>query len=133
MSNGIDIWEEGSQDEKEVFDGVEIKGGISYFLYEQSYTGQVEFVNISKGTRDVQVRNLFEEGLDIIISNGLISKDELQLFIDSKVNQYPIKELMKKYNLSKNVVKEIIVRVKQVLEENISYNYYEGGQWYVLF
>ena len=59
------------KDEKEVFGGVEIKGGISYFLYEQSYTGQVEFVNISKGTRDVQVRNLFEEGLDIIISNSV--------------------------------------------------------------
>lgn len=59
------------KDEKEVFDGVEIKGGISYFLYEQSHTGQVEFVNISKGTRDVQIRNLFEDGLDIIISDSV--------------------------------------------------------------
>lgn len=59
------------KDEKEVFDGVEIKGGISYFLYEQSHTGQVEFVNISKGARESQVRNLFEDGLDIIISDSV--------------------------------------------------------------
>ena len=59
------------KDEKEVFDGVEIKGGISYFLYEQAFAGQVEFVNIAKGERNVQVRNLFEEGLDIIISNSV--------------------------------------------------------------
>lgn len=59
------------KDEKEVFDGVEIKGGISYFLYEQSHTGQVEFINISKGIRDTQVRNLFEDGLDIIISDSI--------------------------------------------------------------
>ena len=59
------------KDEKEVFDGVEIKGGISYFLYEQLHNGQVEFVNVSKGVKDVQVRNLFEEGLDIIISDSV--------------------------------------------------------------
>ena len=59
------------KDEKEVFDGVEIKGGISYFLYEQSHAGQVEFINISKGARESQVRNLFEDGLDIIISDSV--------------------------------------------------------------
>lgn len=59
------------KDEKQVFDDVEIKGGISYFLYEQSHTGQVEFINISKGIRDTQVRNLFEDGLDIIISDSI--------------------------------------------------------------
>lgn len=73
------------KDEKEVFDGVEIKGGISYFLYEQSHNGQVEFVNISKGIRDAQVRNLFEDGLDIIISDSvdypLICKVKTEDFI----------------------------------------------------
>lgn len=59
------------KDEKEVFDGVEIKGGISYFLYEDAYEGQTNFINSHKGQRDVQVRNLFEEGLDIIISNSI--------------------------------------------------------------
>lgn len=73
------------KDEKEVFDGVEIKGGISYFLYELSHTGRVEFVNISKGTKESQVRNLFEDGLDIIISDSvnypLICKVKAEGFI----------------------------------------------------
>ena len=73
------------KDEKEVFDGVEIKGGISYFLYEKSHIGQVEFINISKGTRESQVRNLFEDGLDIIISDSvnypLICKVKTEDFI----------------------------------------------------
>lgn len=66
--------------------------------------------------------------LDYIVKQGLLSMDELQLFIDAKVNQYPIKELSKKYGVTVKVIKEIISRTKLVLEENISYNYYEGGQ-----
>lgn len=66
--------------------------------------------------------------LDNIVSQGLLTKDELDLFIDAKVNQYPMKELTKKYGISTIVVKEIISRTKTVLEENVSYNYYEGGQ-----
>lgn len=59
------------KDEKEVFNDVEIKGGISYFLYEQSYKGQVEFVNVSKGEKESKIRKLFEDGLDIIISDSV--------------------------------------------------------------
>lgn len=66
--------------------------------------------------------------LDNIVAQGLLTKDELDLFIDAKVNQYPMKELTKKYGISTIVVKEIISRTKTVLEENVSYNYYEGGQ-----
>lgn len=66
--------------------------------------------------------------LDNIVSKGLLTEDELQLFIDAKVNQYPMKELSKKYGIKAIVVKEIISRTKTILEENVSYNYYEGGQ-----
>lgn len=66
--------------------------------------------------------------LDSIISDGLLTRDELNLFIDAKVNRYPIKELSKKYGISSTAVKEIISRTKTILEENISYNYYEGGR-----
>lgn len=66
--------------------------------------------------------------LDNIVSKGILTEDELQLFIDAKVNQYPMKELSKKYGIKPIVVKEIISRTKEVLEENVSYNYYEGGQ-----
>lgn len=58
------------KDEKEIFDNVEIKGGINYFLYEQDYDDKVEFVNCYRGENDISHRNLFEEGMDIIINNG---------------------------------------------------------------
>lgn len=66
--------------------------------------------------------------LDNIVSSGILTRDELDLFIDAKVNQYPMKELSKKYGIAQKVIKEIISRTKTILEENVSYNYYEGGQ-----
>ena len=54
--------------------------------------------------------------------------NELQLFIDSEVNGYPLKMLTKKYNVTNRVARGIISRVRETLAENISYNYYEGGQ-----
>lgn len=54
----------------DVFDNVVIKGGVNYFLYEKGYTGLVEFVTVKGDTIMVQKRNLFEEGLDIVISDA---------------------------------------------------------------
>lgn len=53
-----------------VFDNVWIAGGVNYYLYDTSYSGKVEFYSISDGKRIKQLRCLFEEGLDIILSNG---------------------------------------------------------------
>ena len=59
------------EDEKELFNNVEIKGGLNYFLYDINYKGKVEFISYEKnGSKTVQNRNLFEKDLDIIISNG---------------------------------------------------------------
>ena len=58
------------KDEKEVFDNVEIKGGINYFLYEKDYIDKVQFVNCHRGKNEITYRNLFEDGMDIIINNG---------------------------------------------------------------
>ena len=66
--------------------------------------------------------------LDNMVEKKIISKDELQLFIDSEVNGYPLKTLTKKYNVTNRVARGIISRVRETLAENISYNYYEGGQ-----
>lgn len=57
------------KDEKDIFRDVEIKGGVCYFLYDDKHTGDVEFAVISNDTKDVQVRSLFEENLDVIISD----------------------------------------------------------------
>ena len=47
------------KDEKEVFDNVEIKGGINYFLYEENYKDKVKFVNCYQGNTKSTYRNLF--------------------------------------------------------------------------
>ena len=58
------------KDEKDLFSNVEIKGGVSYFLYDSKYTGQVMFVNRFNDTEVAESRELFEDGLDIIISDS---------------------------------------------------------------
>ena len=66
--------------------------------------------------------------LDFVISKGLLTERELNIFMDSKVNLFTMRELTEKYDIKPKVLREIISRVKSVLEENISYNYYEGGR-----
>ena len=56
---------------KDVFDNVTIKGGVSYFLFEDNYNGNVEFYNSNEGEKTKQIRPLFEEGLDIILSDSI--------------------------------------------------------------
>lgn len=58
------------KDEKEVFENVEIKGGINYFLYQQGYNDKVQFINCYRGQEETSIRELFEDGMDIIISNS---------------------------------------------------------------
>lgn len=67
------------QDEKEVFDNVVIKGGVSYFVYKPNYTGNVTFSTVMKGKETKVSRPLFEDGLDIVLS------DEMQISILMKV------------------------------------------------
>jgi len=56
---------------KDVFDNVTIKGGVSYFLFEDNYSGNVDFYNANDGEKTKQTRPLFEEGLDIILSDSI--------------------------------------------------------------
>lgn len=61
-------------DNKLLFNGVEIAGGVNYYLYDKSYNGDVEFTECYKENRNVTVRPLFEPNLDIIISmNQLVN------------------------------------------------------------
>ena len=56
----------------DLFDRVEIAGGVSYFLYSNQYNGDTTFMSITKQNRSKSIRPLFEEGLDIIISDSLV-------------------------------------------------------------
>ena len=56
-------------DYQEIFKNVNIPGGISYFLYSQNYSGQVNFIIHSNGKIIQQERKLFEEELDIVLAD----------------------------------------------------------------
>ena len=56
--------------EKEVFSrNVVIKGGVSYFTYKIGYEGDVHFTTVINGQERTVDRPLFEEGLDIVLSD----------------------------------------------------------------
>lgn len=55
----------------DVFDNVVIKGGVSYFLFDREYNGNVDFFTVSSGKKIMQNRLLFEDGLDIILNNSM--------------------------------------------------------------
>ncbi len=57
---------------KEVFDNVNIPGGISYFLYEFNYTGLVNFVTVRNNKNVSEKRKLFEDGFDIVFADSKI-------------------------------------------------------------
>lgn len=57
-------------DAREVFTGVEIKGGVSYFLHDATYAGHVDFVTVRAGEQTRESRPLFEPGLDVVLADG---------------------------------------------------------------
>lgn len=65
--------------------------------------------------------------LDLLVQDGILDQKELDIFIDVAVNQYPATEILKKYNLKKFQLNDIIHRVRNILQEDLSYNYFEGG------
>lgn len=58
----------------DVFKGVSVPGGVNFFLYKKSYSGNILFKEISKNNATVANRPLFEQGLDIVLPmNSMIS------------------------------------------------------------
>lgn len=58
-------------DNKDLFKNVSI-GAINYFLYDNSYEGDVEFVECNASGTSVAYRPLFEDDLDVIIGTNSI-------------------------------------------------------------
>lgn len=83
------------QDEKEVFDDVVIKGGVSYFVYKPNYTGNVAFSTVAQGRETKVSRPLFEDGLDIVLS------DETQISVLMKVKS-KAKRFLTEYTKGRN-------------------------------
>lgn len=61
-------------DASECFPGVEIKGGVNYFLYSNEYYGKCTFAIHKKGMVNIKVERLNESGSGIIIRDVMASK-----------------------------------------------------------
>lgn len=58
----------------DVFNGVNVPGGVNYFLFEPSYSGTVSFKEISQKGETCVERPLFEDGLEVVLPmNKMIS------------------------------------------------------------
>ena len=56
---------------RKLFPEVEISGGVNYFLFNDTHTGDVEFTEYySEDNITTTIRPMFEEGLDIVLSSG---------------------------------------------------------------
>lgn len=53
-----------------VFNNVWIAGGVNYYLYDRDYSGKVDFYACNNIKKEKQTRDLFEDGLDIVINSG---------------------------------------------------------------
>lgn len=53
-----------------VFNNVWIAGGVNYYLFDREYSGKVDFYICNNIKKEKQTRDLFEEGLDIVINSG---------------------------------------------------------------
>ena len=54
-------------DSNECFPGVDISGGVCYFLWEKNYKGECEITSIRSGNRSVLKRNLLEKSTDTFV------------------------------------------------------------------
>ena len=55
---------------REVFPNVALAGGVNYYLWEKNYKGPVNFTISVNGSTTGSKRKLFEDDLDIILSDG---------------------------------------------------------------
>ena len=66
--------------------------------------------------------------LQRLVEDGLLDARDLQLFLDSEVNGYNRTDLRRKYEISNTRISVIITEVRNIIKQNLSYNYFEGGR-----
>jgi len=83
-------------DSNECFPGVDISGGVCYFLWEKDYNGDCEVVSVQKENRSILTRPLLEKNSDSFIRFNeaisiirKISAKEEKLFIDQISSRKP--------------------------------------------
>ncbi len=59
------------QDTNDVFPGINVRGGICYFLWEREHIGKCEVINHVKGKKNLPIKRfLKEDGLDIFLRHN---------------------------------------------------------------
>ncbi len=106
-------------DANDVFEDVTIKGGVSYFLYDKKHSGNTNFYNVSGTSKILQIRPLFEDGLDIILS------DSMEYQILSKVQEKDGFSSLTNITKGRNAFG--IVGKTDYLESISSNEYFEGS------
>lgn len=102
------------EDTSDIFDSVEIKGGVCYFLSSNNHKGELDFIKHSNGKSTSSKRNLFIEGIDVILT------DNYQFSILNKVKNdefVPLTEITKGRNAfgvigKQSVVDEVSTKTK---------------------
>ena len=61
-------------DSKDSFPGVEIKGGVSFFLWSRDYEGDCEFSTVTKGIETSKSRRDLRDGLGVVIRDNQASE-----------------------------------------------------------
>ena len=105
------------EDTNSIFNNVEIKGGVCFFLSSLKHKGKLNFVKVSNQKRISTKRNLFLKGLDIVLT------DEKQCNILAKVKNEdfrPLTEITKGRNAFGIIGKNSIVNA--VSSKNIFEN-----------
>lgn len=94
------------EDTSDIFDSVEIKGGICYFLSSNNHEGELDFIKHVNGKCISNTRNLFIEGLDVILT------DKYQFSILNKVKNdkfIPLTKITKGRNAFGVIGKQSVV------------------------
>lgn len=106
------------EDTNSIFNNVEIKGGVCYFLSSSKHAGNLNFVKVLNKKRVSTKRNLFLEDLDIVLT------DEKQFSILNKVKKSDFIPLTK---ITKGRNAFGIIGKKAVVESVSSADYFENG------
>lgn len=72
-------------DSKDSFPGVEIKGGVSYFLWSRDYDGDCEFSTVIKGAVTSRSSRDLRDGLGVVIRDNQAS-EIIQKVVAAKLN-----------------------------------------------
>lgn len=106
------------EDANNIFNDVEIKGGICYFVSSLNHNGELDFVNISNKKTVSTKRPLFLDGLDIVLT------DEIQFSVLSKVKD---KKFISLTEITKGRNAFGIIGKDSVVKEVSSDKYFENS------